>query len=308
MPGNDDYLWIVNNTGAGAGSGAFNGLPEGGETNIAGQMFIIRYNANFATGETLGGNDVLLVSKFAFKPVTNSIPWSDNFESYYNGTPLINGVTGWYASASSCIVQTNVKHAGSQAALIPQGVVLSNRFVSTNERIVRIEMYIQPQLTNGADNSAIFTNVAAQFFVNSNGYFIVGNGTNWDEITNKTDGALARPITNTYFTRIQVNLRYKNHTWNLKAWTNDNDLVASAYYVNFTSNLNTFSGFNIDNSNSTSYADEVSLCGRYISYVDDVSVTNIDFNLLPQINDVPFDAIESIGDAQPAEIDDIINE
>ncbi|MDO9541083.1 MAG: MBG domain-containing protein, partial [Kiritimatiellia bacterium] len=248
-----------------------------------------------ATNVSAYADAVVAVTVPLWNPTTNSIPWSDNFESYYNGTPLINGITGWHASASSCLVQTNVKYTGTQAAMIPIDTTLSNRFDNTYTRIVRMEMYMRLPLYNGTNYPALTNNVAVQFFVNSNGYFVVGDGTNWRKVTTMANGADAIPITNTYFTRIQLNLRYKNHTWNLKAWTNDTDLVASTYYMNFTSNLNTFAGFDIYSGNST-------------NYVDDVSVTNIDFNLLPAINDVSFDAIESIGDAQPAEIDDIINE
>lgn len=223
---------------------------------------------------------------------TNSIPWYDNFAEadYMHGTPLVN-IKGWYASDSSCIVQTNVKHTGTQAAMIPVDVTLSNRFDNAYHRVVRMEMFIQPQLYNGVNYPEISTNIAVQFFVNSNGYFVVGNGTNQREITNMASGAAAIPITNTYFTRIQLNLRYKNHTWNLKAWSNET-LMASTYYVNFTSNLNTFGGFDIYNGNA-------------INYVDDVSVTNVDVNLLPKINGVPVDIIKSINGAPPTMVNGI---
>ena len=164
-------------------------------------------------------------------------------------------------------------------------------------------MYIQPQLYDGTNYPNISgtnypwvsTNVAAQFFVNSNGYFVVGNGTNWHVATNMANGNQAIAITNNNFTRIQINLRYKNHTWNLKAWTNDTTvttLVANTYYVNFTSNLNTFSGFDIYNGNST-------------SYLDDVSVAEIDYSLLPKINGVPIDIIRSINSAPPTVVNGV---
>ena len=163
-------------------------------------------------------------------------------------------------------------------------------------------MYVRPQLYNGTSNPVMSTNVAAQFFINSNGYFVVGNGTNWKEFAKMADGTDAQSIqsitNNTYFAKIQVNLRYKNHTWNLKAWTNSasvTTLVARSYYVNFTSNLNAFSGFVIYNGTAT-------------SYVDDVSVTKIDYNLLQKINGVSFDAIKNINGAQPAVINGVRND
>lgn len=220
---------------------------------------------------------------------TNSIPWYDNFEDYYmQGTPLVN-IRGWYASYAGCIVQTGVKYTGTQAALIPTDTVLSNRFDNAWHRVVRMELYVQPQLYNSSNYPAISSNVAAQFFISSNGYFVIADGSQWRELATKADGSAAARAASNYFARVQVNLRYKNHTWNLRAWSNNTDLIASTYYVNFTSNLNTFGGFDIYNGSAT-------------SYVDDVSVTNVDFNLLPRVNTVPVDIIKSINDAPPVSV------
>jgi len=228
-------------------------------------------------------------------PETNSIPWYDDFETYGTNAPLVNGINGWYASSTNCVVQQDVKRSGSgtQAAMLTTDVTLSNRFDSSEyNRLVKMELYSQVELYNGTNYPTLTNNVAVQFFVNSNGYFVVGNGNSWKEVTNMASGVPSISITNTYFTRIRLNLRYKNHTWKLKAWTNDTDLVANTRYMNFTSNLNTFGGFDIYNGNTT-------------SYVDDVSVTNGDINLLPRVNDVPVDIIRSINDAPPVVIDGI---
>lgn len=234
----------------------------------------------------------------------NVIPGGDNFDTlnqYTNLTPLINGTNGWYSSFSGtnneyAIVQEEVKNSAPRAAKIPTDISLDYRFVGMMQRIVKLEMYIQPQLYSGTNPlyPSVLTNVAAQFYVNSNGYFVVCNGTNWQTVTTMADGREASSLTNTtYFTKVQVNLRYKNHTWNLKAWTNDADyaagnsfLVASTYYMNFTSNLDTFNGFNIYNGTSTSYLDNVSV---------DIGSQSI-------INGVPFDSIKSINGAQPPSV------
>jgi len=225
-------------------------------------------------------------------PETNTIPWYDNFETYGTNAPLVGGINGWYATSTNCVVQQAVKRSGTQAVILPTDVMLSNRFDNAFNRVVKMELYSQIENYKGTNYPVLTNNVAVQFFVNSNGYFVVGNGNSWKEVTNMASGAAAVPITNTYFTKIQVNLRYKNHTWSLMAWSNETDLVASTRYINFTSNLNTFGGFDIYN-------------GATTSYVDDVSVTNVDFNLLPKVNDVPVDIIRSINDAPPVVIDGI---
>lgn len=246
-----------------------------------------------------------LATLCAGAPQTNSTAgWNDTFENYTNQTPLIDGTNGWYASSANCIVSAGAGRSDSQAAMIPVDVTLSNRFDDTYTRIVSIEMYVKPQLYNGTNypdisstnnDLGLSTNSAAQFFINSNGYFVVANGTNWRTLTKMADGSDARPVTTSYYSRVQVNLRYKNHTWNLKAWTNDTYLVASTPFINFTSPLNTFGGFDIYNGSSTSYLDEV-------------SVTNIDYSLLPKFNGVPLDAILKINGAQPAAINGVTND
>jgi len=248
-------------------------------------------------------------TNYAYIRSPNNIPWSDNFESdgpflYALNTPLIDSTnySGWYSypgvyDTNTGILETSTVqnaaghvHWGAQAAKATVNDTLENSFDNTtNTRIVSVEMYIQPQLMDSDGYpklSSVSSNAAAQFFVNSNGYFVVGNGTTWDTLTD------AEPITNTYFTKVQVNLRYNNHTWNLKAWTNSDSvttLVARSGYVSFTSNFNTFGGFGIYSGTAT-------------SYVDDVSVT---IGRQTIINGVPLDTIYRINGAQPASINGV---
>ena len=238
-------------------------------------------------------------------PWTNNIPWNDDFSKYVDGEPLINGTNGWYSSPGiydtnlppqTSIVQNVVSYSG-QAVKIAIGDTLSNSFVSTNERIVSVEMYIRPQLWTSNVYPFLSTNssCAAQFLVNSNGFFVVANGTNWNEITKKTDGTSAIQITNTYFTKVQINLRYKNHTWNLNAWTNDassTTLVASTYYVNFAQSLDAFNGLTVYN-------------GTTNSYLDNLVVTNFNYNFLPKINGVSVDVIRRINGVQPSAVNGV---
>ena len=218
---------------------------------------------------------------------TNAIPWNDTFENYTNTTPLIEGTNGWYASSADCIVTQDVGGLGG-SAMLPTDITLSNRFQDRSARNVNLEMYVRPQLYDGTNypdilgtnnDSIVSTNVAVQFFINSNGFFVVGNGTNWNEVTTiMAEGTAARSITNiigtTNFVKLQVHLRYKTHSWDIKAWTN-NSLVANTNYSMFTSNLNYFSGFDIYNGNSTSYVDNVSVKRWPSVKVNGVSIDNI---------------------------------
>lgn len=218
-------------------------------------------------------------------PSTNAIPWSDNFEDQYtNQTPLINGTNGWYASSSSCIVQTNVRYSGTNAAMLPVGETLSNNFVGQPARNVKLEMYVQPQLTTSNDYPTLATNVTAQFLINSNGYFVVGNGTSWHVASNMPSGP-APSITNinnsTNFVRIQISLQYNTYKWSLKAWTNGT-LVASTNYLSFASNMNYFSGFAVYGGTATGYVDDVSVT----RYEGPIKVNGMSFDTIRRVNGV----------------------
>lgn len=228
-------------------------------------------------------------------PATNTFfptAWTDNFETYASNTALINGTNGWYSSPGiydtnfppqTSSVHYGVSHSGTQAAMVAIGDTLSNSFWGQPARNVKLEMYIQPQLWTSGVNPLISSAVAAQFFINSNGYFVVGNGNSWNEASNSPAQTITNINNSTNFIRIQVHLQYNTHTWDLKAWTNG-ILVASTNYLRFASNQNCFSGFVIYN-------------GTTNSYLDDVTVTR--FQGPFKINGMSFDTIKRVDGALP---------
>ena len=72
-----------------------------------------------------------------------SLPYTDNFETYTNGTPLVDGTNGWYGSSSSIIVSSNTAIApvgSTNIALIPVDSTLSNRFSGITGTNIWIKM------------------------------------------------------------------------------------------------------------------------------------------------------------------------
>lgn len=221
---------------------------------------------------------ILLLANISFgEPVTNTIRWSDNFQTYSNLTPLINGTNGWYSYPSipqTSIVQNTVYNSGSQAAMVGVGDTLENRFNERLIRNVRLEMYIQPAFATNIPK--LSSGIAAQFYVNSNGHFVVGNGGSWNDATKMVGGADAIPITNTCFTKVEIHLRYKSHTWDLKAWSNST-LVAYTNSLSFASNVNYFTGFALYNGESASYVDDVTVRRWPSTKINGISIDNIKF-------------------------------
>lgn len=73
-PQKDIYLWLVNNTSAGALTGQFAGLANGAvATTIGGRNFTIHYGADFATQALTGGNDIALFSLGVPEPGSASL-------------------------------------------------------------------------------------------------------------------------------------------------------------------------------------------------------------------------------------------
>jgi hypothetical protein len=199
----------------------------------------------------------------AANPITNSVPWSDDFEGYTNTAPLINGTNGWYGSSANIVVQTNIFAAGTKAAMIPADCVLSNPFVSAGSTSVWVQLDLRPSLYNGTNSPVVDTNVAAMFYINSNGNFVVHNGpatnaspTNSLSWLTLTNGGVGTSGTN--WVTIGVFEDFARQKWDLYAngvlVTNDIGFINPA--------LTNFAGFDIYN-------------GAGTSYVDNVSVTNI---------------------------------
>ena len=63
-----DKLYVVNNTGAGTTTGAFNGITQDGLVTIGAYTAQVSYTGDFASSALVGGNDVVLYN-FISTPV-----------------------------------------------------------------------------------------------------------------------------------------------------------------------------------------------------------------------------------------------
>jgi len=195
---------------------------------------------------------------------TNVVPFSEDFESYTNGTPLIDGINGWYASSNSVIVQQNVVYSGTKSAMIPPDTSLSNRFVNTPNSNILVTMYLQPSLKDlrRVADSFLATNSTAIFYISTNGHCVVYNGTNgWTEIATNAAGSAAAQIESNVWSRFDLRIDHGNRVWALAA---NNEVLSTN--LAFATNNSSFSGFDIYNlgaeqtnyASSTNYLDNVS--------------------------------------------------
>ncbi|NLB56490.1 MAG: hypothetical protein GX811_12165, partial [Lentisphaerae bacterium] len=94
------------------------------------------------------------VAALAFSDGPNvSLPFADDFESYSVGTPLTDGLNGWYASdpqvrVTDTYYSTNVP-GQKKAAVIPEVEALTNRFESLSVTSIWVTMDVRPVLYHG---------------------------------------------------------------------------------------------------------------------------------------------------------------
>ncbi|MBU0715826.1 MAG: hypothetical protein KJ964_10770 [Verrucomicrobia bacterium] len=203
---------------------------------------------------------VVALTGDAFAGTTNTIPYSDNFEIYTNGTPLIEGTNGWYGDSSAIVVQTNTVRSGTNAAMIPVDCTLSNRFESIAPTNVWIQMDLRPSLYDRTNYPMVDTNVATMFYINTNGNFVVHNGPATNPSPTNSQNWVVVPsfaIATNVPTWVRINIfeDFSKTNWDLYA---DGILVTNNIrFIN--TNLTNFVGFDIYNGDTTSCLDNVSV-------------------------------------------------
>ena len=200
-------------------------------------------------------------------PTTNVIPFSDDFETYANLTPLINGTNGWYASSNACIVQTNVAYTaegGTKAARVSPGCDLSNRFVQAAVTNVWAAMRAMP-------NFGLFdelpTNTTAAFGVGTNGQCYVYDGASgWTELSTTVDGFTAAAIEPDSWPRFDLCLNHGRQTWSL--FVNYQLLSTNISFLD--TNATAFSGFDVQGTTfTTNYPTTTNYCDKVeVGYVN----------------------------------------
>jgi len=207
--------------------------------------------------------------------------FSDNFEAYTNGTPLIDGTNngtgsyGWYGSSAEIVVQTNLHYpedgSSTNAAMIPDDCTLSNRVANITSTNVWVLMDVLPVMYEGtmdpvyegATNPVIDTNAVWMFYVNTNGNFVVHDGapspdpTNSDNWVTTVNGGIGTNGTN--WVSLQIRMNFANQTWALYNVTTNNKILVARELGFINPGRTNFDGFSVYNGLSTSYMDNVSV-------------------------------------------------
>lgn len=140
-------------------------------------------------------------------PITNSLTFSDDFESYTNNTPLVDGTNGWYGSSSNIIVLSNtvIAYSSTNCAKVPVDCILSNRFLSEESTNVWMQLDMRAELYDGLSSPAVNTNKGVIFYINSNGNVVAHNGAASPTPTNSANWVIITtnlPVISTSITNI----------------------------------------------------------------------------------------------------------
>ncbi len=187
---------------------------------------------------------------------TNEFMWGEDFESYPNLYPLVDGnVPYFYASSTSAVVQAGeVPPGATRSAMIPEDVTLSNTYAVATPTNLMLQLAARLVRFEGAGYPAVDTNATALFYVDSNGYFVAydGNAEAW-----YTASGAATVDENTWITNLNVYLDFGKRTWSLG--TNGTMLVEDIGFAN--TNIGAMNGFDIYNGggSKTSYVDLVAI-------------------------------------------------
>ncbi len=204
-----------------------------------------------------------LVVQPSFAGTLNSLPFTDDFESYANGTPLIDGINGWYASSPKAVVQSDiVKTGGTKAVIIPNNVTLSSRFENLGTTNVWIQLDLRPVRYGETDTPEVDPEATSMFYVNRDGYFIVhdGSSASFVTITNTAAGASAIRIPDNKWVRVHVYQDYSKKTWTL--FTDRALMKENIGFIN--TDATRFNGFDIQNGGvDATYIDNVAVSANY---------------------------------------------
>ncbi len=176
-----------------------------------------------------------------------SLPFTDDFESYAPGTPLVGGANGWYGSTTNIKVAAGAGRGPSQGALIPVDSTLSNRFSGITATNVYVQFDMVPSIFNSTNTPAVDTNAAVLFYINSKSNVVVCSGgatTSWVET--------AQSVTAGQWVTVGINENFNAKTWDLYV----NDALVQQD-IGFVKPLTAFTGFEVYNGATTSYLDNV---------------------------------------------------
>jgi len=192
-------------------------------------------------------------------PVAQTIPFSNGFE-YAAGT-LVSGITGWDASASSVLVETDTVWDGVAAVVVPASTVVSNAIVNTAMTNVWTECYLRMEPHAEVGAASVNSNAVIDINLDTSGYLQAYAGSNgWLTLSNTVWGQAVPAVTNGQWVRVTVCQDYVTHQ--CAVFLNGQLVTELLPFVN--TNVNACSSFRLEGgSSASSYLDDFAIGRPY---------------------------------------------
>jgi len=216
---------------------------------------------NYGFDVTAGGQRMILgIGSVGIAELVQGVPFTEDFESYEDGTQLSSlGYRFWSASDASVVVTPGTGVSGSKAADLPADTSLTNTlYPSMTLTKVWTDMFLKPVKVDTPP--AADTNASVMLCVNNDGYVMVydTNTAAWAVCSNSVAGASVTPIGDEY-ARITI---HKDYTVNKVALFVNDVLVREG--LPMISCLPYYRGMSIQNSGGTNaYLDNVTISTNY---------------------------------------------
>lgn len=134
--------------------------------------------------------------------VASTLDFSDNFETYSQGTMLtLLGLNGWSATGDGVVVQTNTVASGTNAVILPPETEVDNT-VSTLANRIWTDYRCRPVLGD-VPATAATSNQSLRLSFDTNGWLVVDATNGWQVCSTNVMGGAA-PKTSNQWVRISV--------------------------------------------------------------------------------------------------------
>jgi len=223
--------------------------------------------------------------------VAQSLPFSDNFDSYGNDTAISGyGFNGWNASSTDVKVQSTIAQSG-KALILPDGTAASN-LISDASSGVWTQYDLRP-MVGAAPSSASTTGKSFMSYVDTNGYMCVYESGGWvtcSQTLGTTPHAPALLSTNSW-RGIAIYQHFGSDEFALFVEDAGGNLEIVKQQVDFPGgDLASYTSFIIENQDSNAYLDNVSISTVTPSNSDDLDGDGIDDTLEVTLKGFIYDA------------------
>jgi len=142
---------------------------------------------------------------------SRTLPFAEDFESDYTDGDAISDYHGW-TGESTCIATSSAAITGTLGGYIPSDSGITNEFLDGSLDRVWTDMNVVITMWTSATAPTLDTSATAQFYVNSNGYPVVADGSTWVTKTTTPAGDAITPYESGAARATMFN-NYRNHTW-----------------------------------------------------------------------------------------------